>query len=560
MILRIRSKDGMQRISVDEQADMKIVEICGEKDLEKIEISKDPYKKRCFSSLSNGKTVKSLGFEHGDIVYIHIKEKEENFCSLEEKMGEEMYSLSYDACKQVIQDAVDDFLDTQDGKLVNTRSALCKHGSKGMCNNCVPLDPYDANYLKQNKIKHQSFHSYLKKIYKNNKNSIPGALLVEPFYGIKKDCQVGHKPWPHGICTKCQPSAVTLQPQEFRMVDHVEFSDSSIIDTFLNYWRLSGHQRFGFLYGRYKPYDSVPLGIKAVVEAIYEPPQENETNGISLDLPWNDENTVDEIAHFFGLKKIGMIFTDLTDDGSGKGTVICKRHMNSFFLSSLEIVFASKMQLKHKNICKWSKTGEFSSKFVTCVVSANKDGDIDIFAYQVSNSAMAMVDANIIEPSIDPNIMLIRKEEPDVYIPEVFFQKINQYGIQVQENAKSAFPVEYLLITLTHGFPMNPDPIFPPTFNTFIIENRTSIGQVQNIYALAEKIKPIIEHPDGDILKTFCDFHFLTYLWTLGILNKDDGSLFIKCIRENNITNIYSLLDTPSWQTLITILHESNLL
>lgn len=55
-------------------------------------------------------------------------------------MGEEPDSLPYDVCKEVTQDVVDDFLDTQDGKLVNTQSALCKHGSKGMCNNCVPLD------------------------------------------------------------------------------------------------------------------------------------------------------------------------------------------------------------------------------------------------------------------------------------------------------------------------------------------------------------------------------------------------------------------------------------
>ncbi|KAG4303490.1 hypothetical protein PCK1_000008 [Pneumocystis canis] len=552
IILRIRSKDGMERVT--------IVEICKEEDLEKIKISKNPYGE-CFSvSILMEKRINELGFVyHGDIIYVNIKEKNETMIFEGQESLNKTIPSHKEVSEKLIQEEVDDFLDTQDGKIENTQNMLCKHGPKGMCEYCMPLDPYDPTYLKQNKIKHQSFHSYLRKISKNSSISNNVPLLVEPFYGIKKNCKNGHKPWPLGICTKCQPSAVTLQIQEFRMIDHVEFSDPSLIDTFLNFWRLSGHQRFGYLYGRYEPYDMVPLGIKAVVEAIYEPPQENEPNGISLTLPWNEESNVDEVACLFGLKKVGMIFTDLTDDGSGIGTVICKRHVNSFFLSSLEVVFAATMQLKYKNITKWSKTGEFGSKFVTCVVSANKEGRIDIFAYQVSNTAMALVDAKIIEPSIDPSIMLIRKDQQDVYIPEVFFQKINQYKTQVQENAKFSFPTEYLLVTLTHGFPIKPEPIFSSAFGTFIIENRASIGQVQNINILAERIKPILEQPYGDAIKALCDFHFLAYLWTLGILGKEDGALLIKCIKCWQTNNLYDLLDTTGWQTLMVILHESEL-
>ncbi|KAG5513514.1 hypothetical protein PMAC_000946 [Pneumocystis sp. 'macacae'] len=552
MILRIRTKDGMQRIR-------NIVEICQEQDLRKIEISKNPYGEHFLASFLIGRNMDELGFVHGDIIYINVRGNNKNDVSSAERLELSSSQKSCNVSKKVVQESVDDFLDMQDGKIPNTQNTLCKHGPKGMCEYCMPLDPYDLTYLKQNKIKHLSFHSYLRKISKTSSISDNVPLLVEPFYGIKNNCQTGHKPWPLGICTKCQPSAVTLQTQEFRMVDHVEFSDSSLIDIFLNYWRLSGHQRFGYLYGRYEPYDAVPLGIKAVVEAIYEPPQENEPNGISLVLPWNEENSVDEVAYLFGLKKIGMIFTDLTDDGSGKGTVICKRHVDSFFLSSLEVFFGATMQLKHKNATKWSKSGEFGSKFVTCVISANKEGGIDIFAYQVSNTAMALVDAKIIEPSIDPSIMLIRKEQ-DVYIPEMFFQKINQYKTQVQENAKSSFPIEYLLVTLTHGFPIKPASIFSSTSGTFLIENRASIGQVQNINALAERIKPVLEQPYGDAIKTLCDFHFLTYLWSLGILNKEDGILLIKCIKEWQINDLYSLLETSGWQTLVAILRESDLL
>lgn len=53
------------------------------------------------------------------------------------------------------------------------------------------------------------------------------------------------------------------------------FENSELVERFLNYWRITGHQRIGFLYGRHEIHPDIPLGIRAVVAAIYEPPQVN---------------------------------------------------------------------------------------------------------------------------------------------------------------------------------------------------------------------------------------------------------------------------------------------
>ena len=61
---------------------------------------------------------------------------------------------------------------------------------------------------------------------------------------------------------------------------------------------------------RYEQHPEVPLGIKAVVCAIYEPPQESSKDTLRI-LPDPNDEIVEEAASKMGLRKVGWIFTDL---------------------------------------------------------------------------------------------------------------------------------------------------------------------------------------------------------------------------------------------------------
>ena len=217
-----------------------------------------------------------------------------------------------------------------------------------------------------------------------------------------------------------------------------------------------------------------------------------------------------------------MIFTDLMDDGTGQGTVVCKRHINSYYLSATDVYQAAIFQNLHKSPSKWSETGYFGSKFITGVVSGDEDGNIIVNAYQASNTAMAMVEADIIVPSTDPSVMLVNEEKPGRYIPEVFYRRINEYGANVQENAKPAFPVEYLFITLTHGFRTEGDVMFSASKEgiAFPVENRGAIGISQEIKDVAKQVGVSGSQSETRGLFAISDFHLLCYLYGLGVLSE----------------------------------------
>ncbi|EJS44772.1 npl4p [Saccharomyces arboricola H-6] len=579
MLIRFRSKNGIHRVTCEENElfGAVIEKLLGNLDpnanVDTFTVSEKPGQDIHTVSELVSRTVADLGLKHGDMLILNYSNKPSNETSDSSvgigsiDIGSKINRQQGSGPLKIKELDVDEELEKENGLIPRQKSKLCKHGDRGMCEYCSPLPPWDKEYHEENKIKHISFHSYLKKLNENANKKENGssyiAPLSEPDFRINKRCNNGHEPWPRGICSKCQPSAITLQQQEFRMVDHVEFQKSEIINEFIQSWRCTGMQRFGYMYGSYSKYDNTPLGIKAIVEAIYEPPQHDEQDGLTMDVEQVKEEMlqIDMKAQEMGLFRIGLIFTDLSDRGAGDGTVFCKRHKDSFFLSSLEVIMAARHQTRHPNVSKYSEQGIFSSKFVTCVISGNLEGEIDISSYQVSTDAEALVTADMISGSTYPSMAYINDTTDERYVPEIFYMKSNEYGITVKENAKPAFPVDYLLVTLTHGFP-KADAETNPKFSTsagFPWTNRQAMGQSQDYQELKKYLYQVASSGDFSLLhEKVSNFHLLLYINTLQILSQEEWKLLIEsAVKTEWEEPLLKLTSSAGWQTLVMILQES---
>ncbi|KAF7339992.1 hypothetical protein MVEN_01916900 [Mycena venus] len=568
MLLRVRSPDGNFRWELAPTADIsellaKIVETAPDADPSSFTISNQPRGNEANFSSLKGRSLESLGLKHADLVFVTYKSKDTSAPSTSTQTSAAA-SEPTRIWETVKEDPVDVYWRSQDGKIPRGRDArFCTHAINGMCDYCMPLEPYNALYHKEHAIKHLSYHAYLKQITPKQTASATSSLppLSPLSYKVKVPCPSGHPSWPAGICTSCQPSAITLQSQPFRMVDHLEIASTDVIDRFLHAWRTTGFQRFGWLIGRYEPYDKVPMGVKAVVEAIYEPPQEGELDGLTLGLPWEEEPRIRELSASAStpLTVVGYIFTDLTPTEEDRSKNIYKRHPGSFYMSSLEAIFAATMQKANPTPSKSSPTGQFSSRLVTAILTATEEGQVDIAAYQVSEQACAMVEADMIEASVDPGITS-------------FFSFKNEYGLEVKKTAKPAFPVEYLLVNVTHGFPQNPSPLFQSA--RFAIENRPGLEdqRVESVISTLARLdapnivdsriaKPGEAHKRTALAAWLSDWHLVAFLDTTQLFSPEDVKLMMRIVTSptllEDLSQLDPLLATEGWNTLMTFTRES---
>ena len=501
MLLRVRAHDGTRRVEVtpdNTTANLfsAIAKISG---LSEFRLYFKPDKSE--EILPSGKSISNCGLGHGDMIFLS-------------SVGSVPTPPVKESSTVDIKDTLDDVdkrLKECSGRIDRKRDPkTCRHGHNSACVHCLPIEPYDAAYLEGRKIKHMSFHAYMRKLCSGvDKGKF--VNLENDSCRIKPGCSK-HLPYPRGVCSTCQPKAITLNRQSYRHVDHVIFENAMLVDRFLNFWRITGTQRIGFLYGRYERHLDVPLGIKAVVAAIYEPPQESTRDSVKL-LADPRQKAVDEIADKLGLRCVGWVFTDLLSEDASKGTVRHTRGANSHFLSAQECIMAGHFQSLHPNPCQMASSGNFGSKFVTVCVTGNSQNQIHMEGYQVSNQCQALVLDQCLVPTQEaPELAYVRKSSLESYVADVYYKEKDSYGNEVTRIARP-LPVEYLLLDVPASTPLNP--LF--TFHNgnqlaFPVENRPLNGHLQDMSSLDSYLK---QFTADRFIEASSDFHFLVYIATM---------------------------------------------
>ena len=143
-------------------------------------------------------------------------------------------------------------------------------------------------------------------------------------------------------------------------------------------------KRAAYLYGKFvKANDDDEAPTKTIVEAIYEPPQDIDSEAaegfVLLDDPL--EERVGEIAEMLGLRKVGWI---IGHEAREPGLV----------LTNAEVIMAAELQLE-------AAEGIEDTPFVTVQVKPGSDGVVSVEAFQVSKQCMAMVAEEALEVNVE---------------------------------------------------------------------------------------------------------------------------------------------------------------
>lgn len=214
-----------------------------------------------------------------------------------------------------------------------------------------------------------------------------------------------------GGMIKCPPG-MSIKQQPYRHIDTLSVINVAEMQNFISYWQTHllevGMQRLGWMYGYYLEDKNYEGGCRAILEGIYEPPQDMEGE-IAQHIHDPKKAMVDRVAEAMGLECIGWTFTSflLEDDQ---------------LLSPVEIQRIARLQNESSTDIHFTKYR--LSKFVSCAIRPDpaNAGLPSLNPFMVSDQCCAMVRDGLMAESTDRKHCVIREPEKNELISDILVE------------------------------------------------------------------------------------------------------------------------------------------
>lgn len=300
------------------------------------------------------------------------------------------------------------------------------------------------------------------------------------------------------------PPSVSIKQQPYRHVDTLSVINVPEMENFIGYWHIhlleNAMQRVGWMYGYYLEDKNYDEGCRAIMEAIYEPPQEmvGEIAQFKPD-PWS--TAVDRLAEALGIERIGWIFTTLLlEDG--------------LLLSPEEILRIARLQNEHSTDIHFTKY--VLSKFVSCAVRPDvKLGGLpSLNPFMVSEQCTAMVRDNIVGETTDRRHIVIREARKNELIPDFI----------VEGKPSKKIATDFFVVRVNDTAPKKHERLF--THSDFPRENRQTHPQRRDDLKKYFKKRPASE----PTWSRFADFHLILFI--AQEIDVDTALIICECVRD----------------------------
>lgn len=383
-------------------------------------------------------------------------------------------------------------------KKTDVKANLCNHPKDKRCFNCAVEEILDTD---DKKDKYLSYKDYVALLDQKGK--------TPPSYDYAAQICKGH---PVNVtCMKCLEKAITLMPQIHRHTDYVEFDTSFYVTNFINEWRTTQKQQLGVLLGKRKEVDGKQ---RAVVSAIWTPPQSKYPDGIHLD-------KIEEFP-FKGLDVLGIIYTDLFHKNN---TQYSYKIENGIILSAFELEFYYKIAKELNSMYNLNM-----NELVFVCTSADAEKQIGLSVYMPTSQFYAVMGAELLGLSTEPTSFVNESKR------EILYMYRNEYNLDVSTKADPYVPIEYFFVTCEAGY--SKTSLFP---NTEVEQHLTTVKKLASYF-------------DGD----YHDFHKYKNLYVLLCLNnsfKGTQKIF-DAILSNNQDAFEAVLNSDEFLKMIMQLEK----